>query len=402
MELLIKGARIVDCSKDFIGDVYIKDGLIIEIGNNINKECNTLNGEGLVLLPSFIDLHCHFREPGFTYKEDIFTGSRAAVRGGYTAVNLMANTKPVCSSMDVVDYVLNKGKEAGLIHIHQTASITKDFNGNEIEHIDLLDDRVKIISDDGRGVNSNKVMLMAMKKAREKGIIVMAHEEDNEIDDARISENIMTFRDIYLCEVTKCHLHLAHVSTREAMEGIIKGKQKGLNITCEVAPHHIALTDETRYKVNPPIRSREDRDFIIDAIKNGYVDAIATDHAPHTSEDKKNGAPGISGIETSFGVCFTKLVKEGNITLSKLSELMSKNPAELMQLNKGRIEIGYDGDLVLADIDNKYKVDEEKFQSKGKNTPFKGMELFGRIMTTIRGGEIVYREDDLGDNRQAF
>lgn len=399
MELLIKGARIIDCSKDFIGDVYIKDGLIKEIGKNINKGCNTLNGEGLVLLPSFIDLHCHFREPGFTYKEDIFSGSRAAVRGGYTAVNLMANTKPVCSSMEVVDYVLNKGKEAGLIHVHQTVSITKDFNGNEIDHIDLLDDRVKIISDDGRGVNSNKVMLMAMKKAREKGIIVMAHEEDSEIDDARLSENIMTFRDIYLCEVTKCHLHLAHVSTKEAMEGIILGKQKGLNITCEVAPHHIALTDEIEYKVNPPIRSREDRDFIIDAIKNGYVDAIATDHAPHTIEDKKNGAPGISGIETSFGVCFTKLVKEGNISLNKLSELMSKNPAELMQLNKGKIEIGYDGDLVLADIDNKYKVEPEKFQSKGKNTPFKGMELFGKVLTTIRGGKIVYREDDLDDNR---
>lgn len=396
MELLIKNARVVDCSQDFTGDVYVKNGLIFELGEGINKDCSVFDGEGLVLLPSFIDLHAHFRDPGLTYKEDINSGSKAAVKGGYTAVNLMANTKPVCSSMNIVKYVENKARETGLVDIHQTVSITRNLEGSDISHLDEINNEVKFISDDGRGIVDNNVMLKAMKKVKEKGLTIISHVEDENIAaiDARLSENLMTSRDVILAENTGCRLHVAHVSTREAMEYIIASKNKGSNITCEVTPHHIALTDEVEYRVNPPIRKKEDRDFLIDSIKNGWVDAIGTDHAPHSYDDKRNGAPGISGIETSFSVCYTKLVKEGHISLNKLSELMSKNPGEIMKLNKGKIQVGYDGDLVLVDINKKYIVDADEFRSKGKNTPFEGMELYGEVKFTIKGGRFVYSKGE--------
>jgi dihydroorotase len=331
-----------------------------------------------------------------TYKEDLLSGSRAAVRGGYTAVNLMANTKPVCSSMEVFEYVKNKAMEIGLTDINQVISITKNLDGKDISHLDEISNEVKFISDDGRGIVDNKVMYDGMKKALEKNIIVISHVEDEKLAafDTRLSENLMTNRDVSLAEYTGCSLHIAHVSTREAMECIIASKRKGNNITCEVTPHHIGLTDEIKYKVNPPIRTRSDVDFLINAIKEGWVDAIGTDHAPHSYEDKKNGAAGISGIETSFSVCYTKLVREGHISINKLSEIMSKNPANIMGLNKGKIQIGYDGDLVLVDINKIFNVDSSKFQSRGKNTPFEGMELYGEVICTIKGGKVVYSKEE--------
>ena len=335
MELLVKGARVVDYSSDFIGDVYIKDGIIECIGINLIKNCNIINGEGLVLLPSFIDLHAHFRDPGFTYKEDLLSGSYAAVRGGYTAVNLMANTSPVCSSMETVEYVTQRVKELGFIDVHQTVSLTRNLDGLDIGHLDELTPEVKFISDDGKGVIHNEVMLLAMQKAKEMGICVMSHAEYSEINkyDSRLSENLMTSRDIEISKFTGCHLHMSHVSTSEALLSIVRAKMQNINVTCEVTPHHIALTSsDSDYSVNPPIRNKEDVEFLIYGIKEGWVDAIGTDHAPHTSEDKLNGAPGISGIETSFSVCYTKLVHEKGITLNRLSEIMSKKPAEFKNI----------------------------------------------------------------------
>ena len=393
MEILIKNARIVDSSQDFIGDVYINKGIIYEIGKKLEKDCEVINGEGYVLAPSFIDLHSHFREPGYTYKEDLYSGSRSAVRGGYTAVNLMANTKPVCSTMDVIDKVLKKSREINLVDIHQCASITEDLLGESIDHLRQLTSEVRFISDDGKGVSNSRVMLEAMVAAKEKNLTIISHAENEELVeiDTRLAENMMTWRDITLSKFTGCKLHLAHVSTKEAMEDVIKGKQQGGRITCEVTPHHIACTSETKYRVNPPIRKTEDVNFLIKAIKDGFVDVIATDHAPHSAEDKIKGAPGISGLETSFPVCFTKLIGEGHITLNKLSELMSKNPAKIMRLNKGEIKIGYDGDLVLLDIKSKYNIDTSEFLSKGKNSPFEGKAVIGRVMCTIKAGRIVYK-----------
>lgn len=396
MELLIKGARVVDYCQDFIGDVYIKDGIISEIGTELSKHCDVLNGSGKVLMPAFTDLHSHFRDPGLTYKEDISSGSRAAVKGGYTTVNLMANTKPICSDMGIVNYVIEKGKQEELVDISQTVSITRNLDGRDLSHLEDLnkdnEEVVKFISDDGKGVGDSKIMLQAMVKAKEEGLTVISHAESPELSsvDMRLAENIMTWRDISLAKVTGCSLHMAHVSTKEAMEYVIDGKKAGVKVTCEVTPHHLALTEEANYKVNPPLRNKEDIDYLIKAIGDGYVDIIATDHAPHSKEDKEMGAPGISGLETAFSVCYTALVNSRKISLSKLSELMSKNPAEIMGINKGKIAIGYEGDLVLIDIDKKYKVNSQSFTSKGKNTPFHGITVYGEIVSTIKDGRIVY------------
>jgi dihydroorotase len=403
MELLIKRAVIVDSTQNFIGDIYIKNGIIAEIGQDIVKSCKTIEGKDLTVMPAFVDLHCHFRDPGFAYKEDLFTGSSAAVKGGFTTVNLMANTNPVCSELDIVDYVQKKAKEIGLADVHQTVSITRNLEGMDISHLDNINkaptsggapekERIRFISDDGKGVCDSKVMLQAMLKAQEKDIIVMSHAESPELSevDMRLAENTMTWRDISLSKFTGCSLHMAHVSTKEAMNYVIEAKRDGVKVTCEVTPHHIALTDEVQYRVNPPIRKQDDVDFIIKAIKDGYVDAIATDHAPHTAQDKISGAPGISGIETAFAVCYTALVKKGHITLNKLSELMSKRPSEIMGINKGIISIGYEGDLVMLNLNKKYRIDAQSFASKGKNTPFDGYEVYGEVAATIKSGRIVY------------
>ncbi|NLW21655.1 MAG: dihydroorotase [Tissierellia bacterium] len=400
MEVLIKNCRIVDETKDIQGDIYIKDGRIVEYGQSIHIDCKTIDATNLVAMPSFIDMHVHFREPGYTYKEDIYTGSMAALKGGYTFVNLMANTDPVCSGMEIVEYVLGRAKELDLIDIHQTVSVTKDFDGKTLDHLHTLDERVKFISDDGKGVQSNLTMFKALLIARDRDLTVIAHEEDEEIVDidTRLSENIMTMRDIYLSGLTGARLHLAHVSTKESIEEIRKAKKEGIRVTCEVTPHHIALYDND-YRVNPPIREREDVRALVQGIVDGTVDVIATDHAPHSEEDKEKGAPGISGLETAFSLVYTNLVKRGSISLNRLSQLMSASPGKLMGLNKGRIKKGYDGDIVLIDLDKKIIIDKESFISKGKNTPFNGVEVYGEIIATIRRGQVKYNGGVNIDNR---
>jgi len=392
MDILIKNARVIDWSQDFNGDVYVENGIIKEIGIELQKDCAVIDGEGMSLLPSFIDLHVHFRDPGLTYKEDLESGSRAAVRGGYTMVNLMANTKPVCSDMETVNYVINKVMKIGLIDAHQCVSITKDFEGTDISHIDQLGQSVKIISEDGYDVMDSGVMLGAMQKAKKKGITVMCHSENHDLSkvDMRLAEDTMTWRNIALGEYSGCPLHIAHVSTVDSMRYVVEAKNRGSKITCEVTPHHIALTSDMSYRVNPPLREQRDVDYLIKCIKEGYVDAIATDHAPHTVEDKKNGSPGMVGIETAFQVCYTKLVCEGNITLSKLSEIMSKRPAEIIGVNKGQIKIGFEGDLVLIDIEKDTTISSSSFLSKGKNTPFEGFKVKGEVVRTFKGGRQVY------------
>ncbi|ENZ03480.1 dihydroorotase [Clostridium thermobutyricum] len=397
MNILIKNAHLIDCNQNFIGDLYIENGKIKELGIDIEKEdVKTIDVNGLVVMPSFIDSHAHFRDPGFTYKEDIETGSLAALKGGYTGVCLMGNTKPICSSKEVLDYVNEKASELGLVDIHQCVTITKNFDGQTIEHLESFenDKRIKAISDDGVGVADSKIMMDAMKIAKKNDWVVMSHAETKEFSgvDMRLAENMMTWRDITLAKVTGAKLHMCHVSTKEAMKYIIDGKCDGVNVTCEVTPHHIALTkDINDYRVNPPIREREDVDFLLKAIKHGDVYCIGTDHAPHTEEDKKKGAPGMVGLETAFPICYTKLVKDGVIRINKLSELMSKNPAELLKMNKGMLSIGMDGDVVVLDLNKKVKINSENFKSKGKNTPFEGMEFFGEVKMTIKNGEILYK-----------
>ncbi|MGG7177049.1 dihydroorotase [Clostridium paraputrificum] len=398
MNLLIKKANIVDCSQDFIGDVYIENGLIKEIATEISKkDVEIINAEGLTLMPSFIDTHAHFREPGLTWKEDIETGSKAAVKGGYTGVCLMANTNPICSTKEVLEEVRNRGAEVGLADLHQCLSITKNFDGKTLTHLDELKDdkKIKAISDDGVGVGNGQVMHDALLKAKEYGWIVMSHAETSEFSamDMRVAENMMTWRDVELCKLTGGRLHMCHVSTIESMKYIIDAKILGAKVTCEVTPHHILLTrDVNDYRVNPPIREQEDVDYLINAIKTGMVDCIGTDHAPHTEEEKKKGSPGMVGLETAFPICYTTLVKNSGLSINKLSEIMSKNPGEILGMNKGKISVGVEGDLVLLDLNKKIKVDRNTFVSKGHNTPFEGMEFYGEVQMTIKSGKVVYNK----------
>ena len=387
MNLLIKNVNLIDESNNFFGDIYIEKGVIKELGTELNKECETLDGKGLVLMPAFIDTHAHFRDPGFEYKEDIESGSKAAVRGGYTTVTLMPNTKPVCSSKEILDYVVNKGKEVGLVDLYQTVSITKNLSGEEINHLREFEGNpnVKAITDDGKGVSDSKIMMEAMKIAKENNWIVMSHAESPEFSkvDMRLAENMMTWRDITLAKFVDCRLHMSHVSTKEAMKYIIEGKNDGVKVTCEITPHHLALNNKiSNYRVNPPIREEEDVNFLIKAIKMNYVDCIGTDHAPHSKEDKEKGAPGMIGIEQAFSICYTKLVKENHISLNKLSQLMSGNAAKLLNINKGKLQPGFLGDLVLIDLNKKRIFKEEDIVSRSKNTPFNGMEFYGDVVVT--------------------
>lgn len=398
MELLIKGARLVDQDIDLHGDVLIRDGKIAELGDDISFDGAVIDARGMCLMPSLVDMHAHFREPGYTWKEDLLTGGLAALKGGYSFVNLMGNTSPVCSDMETVEYVLNKADELDLVQVHQCVSITRGFDGNDISHLDNLDERVRMITDDGKGVSSSFVMYKAMEKAWENNLIIMSHAEDELITpiDYRLSENLETVRNIYLALHTRARLHLTHVSTEEAVDEIRRARLKGDNISCDVTPHHIALWDNP-YRVNPPIRTKKDVDALIRGIEDGTVDAIATDHAPHTKEDKEKGSPGLSGLETAFSVCFTVLVRDNGLSLKLLSRLMSGRPAEIMGLDKGKLQEGYDGDLILVDLDRKLVVNTSSFVSKGKNTPFEGSELQGEILMTIRGGEIKYMSKDCGE-----
>lgn len=391
MNLLIKNARIIDENSDYYGEVLLLGGKIQGIAKEIPGTYKELDLEGKILMPAFIDLHAHFRYPGLEEKEDLETGSKAALKGGYGLVNLMANTKPVVSSMDLVDKVLNKSRDLGLTEVHQSVSLTRDLEGKDLSHLDSLGPEVLFLSDDGRGLVSNELMYKALVKSREINKLIMVHSEDPGLTkiDYRISEDLITLRDIYLAEVTGASLHFCHVSTRRSIDLIRGARARGLNISCEVTPHHI-YDYGLDYRVHPPFREKQDQEALIQAIKDGVVDAIATDHAPHTPEDKLKGAPGISGLETSFSISYTSLVESGHIGLMDLSRLMSSGPARIFKRETGLIRPGYPADLVVVDPDYTYKLSTSNFLSKGKNTPFEGRELKGRVLCTIKSGKVLY------------
>ncbi len=390
MNLKVKNVRIIDSAKDFLGEVYIENGIIKEVSRKIDIECHTLDGKGKALMPAFVDLHCHFRDPGFEYKEDIESGSKACVAGGYTTAVAMGNTKPICSSEEVYQYMKKRAKEVGLIDIFPVITVTKDFNGKSIDHLKYLSDEIKLVSEDGYDVYDSSVMLEAMKICKEKHIIMMCHCDDLYLKniDTRASEDIATLRNIYIAEYTGCKIHICHVSTEKSMELIIDAKKRGVNVTCEVTPHHISLNNLS-YRVNPSIRDEKDNMCLINAIKDGYVDTISTDHAPHSKEDKEKMAPGLIGLETSFSVSYTALVKENGLSINNLVKIMSETPANILKIKKGKIEKDYEADLVLIDLEKKYKI-EDKFYSKSNNTPFIGKEVYGKILSTLKNGKLVY------------
>ena len=376
-------------------EIYIRDGKIAAVGQDLSALAGegetVLDAGGLTVLPAFVDLHCHWRTPGFEYKEDIETGSRAAAAGGYTFVNLMPNTKPVCSSAAQAEMVEQKATEIGLCDVNQTVSITKDFDGKTLDHLKTLPASVKFITEDGHGVQDNATMARAFAICTQRDITVMSHAEDMDLSalDYRLAENLETARNLYLAQSTGARLHMCHVSTKEALADILAAKARGVRVTCEVTPHHIWFWDSD-FRVNPPIRAKEDVEALIAAMLRGEVEAIATDHAPHTEEDKRGGAPGMVGLETAFSVCYTKLCREYGMPLADLSRLMSRGPAEILGLNKGLIAEGYDGDVVLVELGEPYTVRREDFAGKSKNTPYDGLSLYGRVACTVKAGRVTY------------
>ena len=390
--MLIQNARLSDGSAV---DLRLAGGKIAAIGLSLAPESGeeVLNAAGRTLLPGFIDLHCHWRTPGFEYKEDIATGSAAAAAGGYTFVNLMPNTKPVCSSGEQAHAVMAQAEQIGLVGVNQTVPITENFDGKTLDHLKTLPEDLRFVTEDGNGVQSANVMAKAFAICSQRGITIMSHAEDREVSpwDYRLAENLETVRNLHLCEYYGTRLHMCHVSTREAIEAIAAAKSRGVPVTCEVTPHHLWFADSD-YRVNPPIRTADDVAALIEGIRAGAVDAIATDHAPHSEEDKEKGAAGMVGLETAFAACYTKLCKEQGLELYLLEALMSRFPAAILGLdNKGRIAVGADADLTLVDLDAVWTVDKDKLHSKSHNCPYHGQTLAGRVVLTIRDGRITYK-----------
>ena len=362
----------------------IGQGLVVPEGEDV------LDAKGRTILPAFIDTHCHWRTPGFEYKEDIATGSAAAAAGGYTFVNLMPNTKPVCSTPEIAHAVEAEAKRIGLCDANQTVSITKDFDGKTIDHLLTLPEGINFITEDG---------IVHHAIATERGLTVMSHAEDREISpwDYRLAENIETVRNCHLAEYYGTRLHMCHVSTKESIDAIRMSRLKGARVSCEVTPHHLWFDDSRlQYKVNPPIRKADDVTALIEAIRDGTVTCIGTDHAPHTAEEKEKGAAGMVGLETAFGVCYTKLCREQRLPLELLSFLMSAGPAAVLGLadHKGMLAPGYDADVVLVDLDHMYEVSAEDLHSKSKNCPYDGTLLYGKVVTTIKGGKVTFQIEE--------
>lgn len=421
MKLLIK--NVVVFGKEC--DIYVVDGIIKRIAKNVTYNADkTIDGNGLTALPAFVDMHTHLREPGFERKEDIESGSRAAVRGGYASVCCMPNTNPVIDNKCIVSYVVNRAKEVDLARVYPIASITKGMKGEELTNFGSVKAFGAVaVSDDGMPVTSSNTMRLAIEYAKPFGLPVISHCEDFSIADggvvnegyhatvaglkgiSRVAEEAMVAREILIAESLDSSVHVAHISTTNSVNLVRDAKKRGAKVTAETCPHYIALTDEeilsydTDTKVNPPLREERDRKNIIEGIKDGTIDAIATDHAPHHADDKNveynYAANGISGIETAFSVAYTYLVRSGEITLKRLSELMTDNPAKIMNIPYGELKVGGLADITLVDLDEKYTVDSSEFFSKGKNTPFEGKELYGRVKTTVVNGEIKYDKGEI-------
>lgn len=367
-----------------------------------------------IIVPGLCDVHVHFREPGFSYKETIASGSAAAAHGGYTAVCTMPNLDPVPDSAEHLQVQLDAIKRGAAIKVLPYGAITVGEKGEKLADMEAISDKVCAFSDDGKGVQNDEMMREAMTAAKRLGKIIAAHCEDNSLlfggyihdgEYARMhghrgissaSEYRQIERDLRLAEETGCAYHVCHISTKESVELIKQAKARGVDVTCETAPHYLVLCDEDmqedgRFKMNPPLRSREDKEALIEGIKDGTIDMIATDHAPHSAEEKGRGLEkslmGVVGLETAFPMLYTELVTKNIITLDRLVELMSFKPKE-------RFGIDTNNDFAVFDISEAYKIDPEDFLSMGRATPFAGREVFGRCLLTVHNGKVVYKAED--------
>ena len=416
--ILIRNIRAVDNVTDTTADVLIKDGIIAKINSGITDGAEqVIDGTGLVLMPSLFDMHVHLRDPGFTHKEDVLTGCAAALAGGVTGVLAMPNTKPPCDNPETISYIIDKAKGTG-VDVYPVGCITGGMSGNGLCDYEALKAAGCIcISDDGRPVENAENMRRALELSKENGLLVASHCEDLNIINGgimnkgetseklgvkgmdRASEDYITAREMILASSVGARIHICHVSTEGSAAMIRFAKSRGVKVTCETAPHYFMLTDkllekrDADYRMNPPLRAPEDVKAIIEAIKDGTIDCIITDHAPHAAEEKADfeKAPnGVVGLETSLAATLTALYHTGEISLNRVVELMCINPRKILGLDIPCIREGSTADLVIADINRKWIVEPEKLHSKSKNTVFKGMELTGKPLVTISKGEIRY------------
>lgn len=406
--------------------VLIENNTISQIGKiiNINEdECEVIDGKGHLLVPGFIDVHIHLREPGGEHKETIKTGTKAAAKGGFTLVCSMPNTNPVPHNQQEIDSLLERINSDAVIRVLPYASITNELKGEKLVDINSLAlTEIFAFTDDGVGIQSAQLMYEAMKKAAKYNKTVVAHCEDNTLIYSgvvhegdvsgklelpgipSITESVQIARDVLLAEAAGCHYHVCHVSTKESVRVIREAKKAGIHVTAEVTPHHLLLNenditeDDANFKMNPPLRSKEDQDALLTGLIDGTIDFIATDHAPHTEEEKSSGmvnAPfGIVGLETAFSLLYTYLVKTHRINLKQLIDWLTIKPAESFQLPYGKLEEEKVADLTLINLNFQDIIDKHEFESKGKNTPFHGWKISGKPVMTIVDGIIVYRSVD--------
>lgn len=419
-KLLIKGGTAVFADKCEVCDILVDGKKIVKIAKNVEeKGAKVIDAAGLHVFPGLIDMHVHLREPGFEYKEDIASGSAAAVRGGFTQICCMPNTDPVSDNAAVVGYIVARGREVNLCKVRPIGAITKGEKGEQLAEIGKMKEAGAVaISDDGRPVANARIMRLAMEYASDFGLICLSHCEDKDLVDGgvvnegynstlaglkgipRAAEEIMLAREIILAETLGKRAHICHVSTKGGVQLLREAKKRGVAITAETCPHYFTLTDDVitsfdaNTKVNPPIREAEDVAAIREGLRDGTLDCIVTDHAPH-HKDEKNveynlAAFGISGIETSFSLSYTYLVKAGVLTLEQLADRMSAAPARILGLEGGVLAEGNAADIMLADLNAKYVIDSKDFVSKGKNTPFNGTEVYGKVCCTIVDGDVKY------------
>ena len=416
--ILLKGIRAIDAENDFIADIYIADGKIKHVADSIEMKADIeIDGTGLAVMPSFFDMHVHFRDPGFTHKEDVITGCNAALAGGVTGVLCMPNTKPPVDNPETVKYIIDKAEDTG-VEVYPVGCITNGMCGKGLcDYDELKQLGVLAVSDDGRPVENAEQMREALEKSNDNGLLVISHCEDLSIINGgimnkgemseelgvkgmdRVSEDMITAREIILAKSVNSRIHIAHVSTEGSTEIIRQSKKAGVKVTCETCPHYFLLTDEklaardADFRMNPPLRTADDVKAIIDGIVDGTIDCIVTDHAPHTAEEKADfeKAPnGVVGLETSFAAALTGLYHTGKVSLNKIVELMSVNPRKLLGLPFISIKDDETADLVIADLNKEWIVEPGKLHSKSHNTVFKGMTLKGKPIMTISKGEIRY------------
>lgn len=424
MVILIKNGRVINpgTKTEQNADVLIADGRIKEINTQIHAEADkVIDAADCFVMPGFIDLHVHLRDPGLEYKETVETGSKAAAKGGFTTILAMPNTKPVVDNPDVVKYVLHKAEDVGTANVLQVGAITKGQHGEELADIEgMVEAGIPAISEDGKSVMNSQLYREAMTLALKYDIPVLAHCEDINLVNGGVMnedetsaglglpgitnavEDIIVARDILLAKETGAKLHLCHCSTKDSVTMVEAAKKAGLPVTAEVCPHHFTLTsediteDDANYKMNPPLRTREDVDALIKGLQDNIMDVIATDHAPHSAEEKEHSmmeAPfGIVGLETAAALTMTELVDKGHLTIMQMAEKMSYNPARVIGLDRGTIEPGAVADVVILNPKEEYIINAREFASKGKNTPFNGRKVKGRVMATILGGKVVYEK----------